>query len=177
MLDFVIVVAGVFIGIQVSNWNAGRQERALERDYLGRLHADFALSIDNAEDNIQAMERQYRHEGLMLDRLAECRLENEERGDFATGIYLVGRLEPPPLVRGTIDELRSTGRMGIVRSTRVRDRLRDIVRLQQRNAEVLGYIIARATPHRLRRPARRVRSATGRLRSDHERRRSVGSGP
>ena len=27
-LDFVIVVVGVFIGIQVSNWNAARQDRA-----------------------------------------------------------------------------------------------------------------------------------------------------
>lgn len=146
-LDFVIVIAGVFIGIQVSNWNASRQERSLERDYVERLHADFALSIENAEDNIQAMERQYRYEGAILDRLAECRLGDEEQGDFATGLYLVGRLEPPPLVRATIDELRSTGRMGIIRSTRLRDRLRDIVRLQQRNAEVLDYIIARATPH------------------------------
>lgn len=147
VLDFVIVVAGVFIGIQVSNWNAGRQERALERNYLERLRADFVLSIENAEENIQAMERQYRHEGLMVDRLAECRLGDEERGDFATGVYLVGRLEPAPLVRGTIDELRSTGRMGILRSTGLRDRLTDIVRRQQRNAEVLDYIIARATPH------------------------------
>ena len=30
-LDFVIVVLGVFIGIQVSNWNAARADRAEER--------------------------------------------------------------------------------------------------------------------------------------------------
>ena len=42
-IDFVIVVVGVFIGIQVSNWNAARAERAraailverLEREFLG----------------------------------------------------------------------------------------------------------------------------------------------
>ncbi len=36
-LDFVIVVVGVFIGIQVSNWNAARAERVEERQLLTRL--------------------------------------------------------------------------------------------------------------------------------------------
>ena len=37
VLDFVIVVMGVFIGIQVANWNAVRQERSLEQNYWQRL--------------------------------------------------------------------------------------------------------------------------------------------
>ncbi|WDI32185.1 hypothetical protein PUV54_03135 [Hyphococcus flavus] len=36
-LDFVIVVVGVFIGIQVSNWNDARAERVEERQLLTRL--------------------------------------------------------------------------------------------------------------------------------------------
>ena len=30
-IDFVIVVLGVFVGIQVSNWNEARQEAARQR--------------------------------------------------------------------------------------------------------------------------------------------------
>ncbi|MEO1041250.1 MAG: hypothetical protein AAFX52_03080 [Pseudomonadota bacterium] len=30
-LDFLIVVIGVFMGIQVSNWNAARADREVER--------------------------------------------------------------------------------------------------------------------------------------------------
>lgn len=36
-IDFAIVVFGVFIGIQVSNWNAARLERIIERDALVHL--------------------------------------------------------------------------------------------------------------------------------------------
>lgn len=45
-IDFVIVVTGVFIGIQVSNWNATQAEHARERLLLGELRAELAESID-----------------------------------------------------------------------------------------------------------------------------------
>ena len=44
-IDFVIVVVGVFIGIQVSNWNAARAEDARERLLLGELRAELAESV------------------------------------------------------------------------------------------------------------------------------------
>jgi len=40
-IDFVIVVVGVFIGIQVSNWNAARQDRARAEVYSERLRAEL----------------------------------------------------------------------------------------------------------------------------------------
>lgn len=39
-IDFVIVVIGVFIGIQVANWNDARSQRALESAYVERLHQE-----------------------------------------------------------------------------------------------------------------------------------------
>jgi hypothetical protein len=44
-IDFVIVVVGVFIGIQVSNWNGNRSEIARERLLLGELRAELAESV------------------------------------------------------------------------------------------------------------------------------------
>ena len=40
-LDFMIVVVGVFIGIQVSNWNDDRSLRERERVYLEQLLIDL----------------------------------------------------------------------------------------------------------------------------------------
>ncbi len=47
-LDFVIVVVGVFIGIQVSNWNETRVDRADEEIFLGRLHGDITRVEDSS---------------------------------------------------------------------------------------------------------------------------------
>ena len=40
-LEFFIVVLGVFIGIEVANWNQTRQDRQEERRYYGQLLVDF----------------------------------------------------------------------------------------------------------------------------------------
>ena len=44
-IDFVIVVAGVFVGIQVSNLNAARLERHASRVIIVNLYADYAATV------------------------------------------------------------------------------------------------------------------------------------
>ena len=146
VVELLIVVLGVFIGLQVNNWNEARNDRALEQQYIQRLHDDFALSIKHAESNIANMQAQFVLEGRMVDRLRECRLDADQRADFAKGIYRVGRFQPPTLIRGTIDELQSTGRMGIIQNLKLRQGLSKIVGAQEASSQVLGYIVARATP-------------------------------
>ena len=48
-IDFLIVVVGVFIGIQVSNWNETRKEDAQEKDYLIRLYEDFEANVSGIQ--------------------------------------------------------------------------------------------------------------------------------
>lgn len=45
-LDFMIVVVGVFIGIQVSNWNEARAHRAEERGFLAQLRNELNDSVN-----------------------------------------------------------------------------------------------------------------------------------
>lgn len=45
LVDFIIVVVGIFIGLQVNLWVQSRQDRAVERRYLDRLLADSDESI------------------------------------------------------------------------------------------------------------------------------------
>lgn len=145
-IEFVLLVAGVFLGIQVSNWNEERRDQALAHEYLERLRDDFTRSIKRAERNIESMKLQFVLEGEMIGRLRACHLDDDQRAGFAMGIYLVGRLEAPTLVRGTIDELQSTGRMGIIRNLKVRQILSDIVKEDESDTQILGWIMARATP-------------------------------
>ncbi|OFW98704.1 MAG: hypothetical protein A3E78_12750 [Alphaproteobacteria bacterium RIFCSPHIGHO2_12_FULL_63_12] len=52
-LDFVIVVVGVFVGLQVSNWNAARGERTREAVYLAGVAADIRSDIAEIEEIIR----------------------------------------------------------------------------------------------------------------------------
>ena len=144
-VELVIVVLGVFIGMQVSNWNEQRRDRALAQQYLERLREDFVLSIKGAQDNIGYLDEQAQLASLMLARLRDCHLAETQRADFASGVYLLGRLEPQTLTRGTIEELRSTGRIGVISNIKLRQALASIVQKQERSAQVFGFVLARRT--------------------------------
>jgi hypothetical protein len=47
-IDFLIVVVGVFVGLQVSNWNAAIQERARAAVYSERLKAELRAELEYA---------------------------------------------------------------------------------------------------------------------------------
>ena len=51
-LDFLIVVVGVFVGLQVSNWNDARLREQTEQVYIERIREDL---IANAEDHKQRL--------------------------------------------------------------------------------------------------------------------------
>ena len=42
VVEFVLLVCGVFLGIQAANWNEQRREHALEAEYIARLQRDFS---------------------------------------------------------------------------------------------------------------------------------------
>lgn len=144
VIEFVLLVAGVFLALQVATWNEQRRDRVLERQYLERLREDFVLSVTAAESNIETMELQVRRTTRMLDRLRACRLEEgAQRAEFAAALYVLGRLEPQTQARGTMDELNSTGRLGIIGSVRLRQALSNIVQQRERTAGVFGFLVAR----------------------------------
>lgn len=91
LVEFVMVVAGVYIGIQVSNYNDSLRDRSDERVYLNSMAQDIEVSIENLEGLIVALQAQqearrllYRYsKGLEadlsppeLDRLIQAALFN-----------------------------------------------------------------------------------------------------
>lgn len=49
-IEFVLLVLGVFLGIQVSNWNAERIDRALEATYLSSLTEDIRGDAEEIDE-------------------------------------------------------------------------------------------------------------------------------
>lgn len=51
-IDFVIVVAGVLIAIQISNWNESRKAAELELRYLARLATDMRSTVEKLSESV-----------------------------------------------------------------------------------------------------------------------------
>ena len=128
VLDFLIVLIGIYVGLQVDNWNEDRKSRIEERDYLLRLAEDVDGSLAQGQFVRDFIVRGADRAGVVLHALDECTVEPESRFDFANGLYHLGKLFPPYLQMGTIDELRSTGKLAILRSTELRDKMNDTIR-------------------------------------------------
>ena len=56
MIDLIIVVVGVYVGIQAQAWNAERQDREIEERYLLSLHA----SVGGAQGDRRSTRRDRR---------------------------------------------------------------------------------------------------------------------
>lgn len=57
VLDLAIVVVGVFLGIQLGNWNTSLNQRAAERAYLERLRDDIVSNRDLLDPFMARRER------------------------------------------------------------------------------------------------------------------------
>lgn len=140
-LDFVIVVVGVFIGLQVSNWNAARGERALERVYLQRLHDEAFAGINGflAGTDIawtkrgKAMHAAY--EVIFASDGGAASLDPAECNALASTHTIIAFPHQFP----SLEELNSSGRFGIIQDQALRDRLTEYVLMQENSRSLVDY--------------------------------------
>lgn len=118
-IEFVLLVAGVFLGIQVGNWN---QQRGLEQQaelFTARLKADL-----REEDWRYQFTLAYSGEVLANANRAVAALEGQAAlsdRELLVSAYRASQYKESPRRRSTYDELISTGTIGLVRDQALRD--------------------------------------------------------
>ncbi len=147
-IDFVIVVLGVFVGIQAQEWNNLRAQRRLEHVYLERVLSDINLSIDTNELNVARLTGNSDGSTLVLNSLRSCSLNEAQRDAFADGLSDIAKVGPSVFVLNTMDEMLSAGNFSIIRSPKIRDVLNGLARdakYQKNIYDVISAQLAAAT--------------------------------
>ena len=120
-IEFVLLVLGVFLGIQVANWNEDRQLEARRGAALTRLHAESEAAIAYLERRMGVMAGEAELRTEALRRLSD----NDWAGaDPALMARALDSLQYAPAVsppRGVYDELISTGMFAELGDPRLRD--------------------------------------------------------
>ena len=57
LVEFVLLVAGVFLGIQAANWNEQRAEDAKAQAYLARIREDLDELLETAGSDAERQQR------------------------------------------------------------------------------------------------------------------------
>jgi hypothetical protein len=90
-IELALVVAGVFLGLQASNWNDERASRALEATYLARIAQDVRSDVDDMDEIIRVSQVRMALLNQLLPKAAGRALP--EGFDSARGRV---RVEPVP---------------------------------------------------------------------------------
>jgi hypothetical protein len=147
LLELMIVIAGILIALQVSNWNQDRYERKLARQYAQRLHGELQSDIANI-----ALTR------VFWKRVADYQVaasEHAETGALAKGspwatvlaYYQASQLRPFELEDTTFVELRDAGELRLLQDPTLSKGLADYYR--STGLGMIGEILRHNPQYRL----------------------------
>ncbi len=108
-LDFVIVVIGVFVGIQVSNWNDLRIEREREKTYIQQLAIEVAQMRAQIGEIIEAHDRHLAAMRGTLNALESCDAEAAILEDIEHTFTEYQNLQPVQVIDSVYSEMVSNG--------------------------------------------------------------------
>ena len=125
-IDFVIVVVGVFIGIQVSNWNDERQREQTAQVYVERIRQDLRVNLADLRERL-AYFNQVRTSALgALEGLD--RPQDQLGQQFLIDTYQASQMLPRGFGRDTYDEILSVGANDAIADVPTRTRLANFYR-------------------------------------------------
>jgi len=113
-LDFVIVVVGVFVGLQVNNWNAARGERAKEAFTIAALRSDFQALDFSVSHGVCWHRRALDGLQVIAEALNAGRLDPEVKARFENGLRFGYMNASTNKASGALSELLSSGNMGLL---------------------------------------------------------------
>ena len=122
-LDFFIVVIGVFVGIEVANWNQARQDRQEERRYYDQLLVDLRGDLETLSFAKRRADLFDEAAQLVIDRLSGKATPQVSPGRMAISIHRAGWIFIPYASRGTYNELVSTGNLGLLRNSHLKSEI------------------------------------------------------
>lgn len=117
-IEFVLLVVGVFLGIQVSNWNAQRADQRRANELFVRLVDDL-----QTETKTLAWLRDYYETTVAYAKVALHGVEEPSAVDpeaFVIGAYQASQWQEPVSSRSTFDEIVATGALNLLGSAKTR---------------------------------------------------------
>ena len=142
-LDFVIVVVGVFIGIQVANWNDRGAQMRLGHEYKNRITADLLRDLETY--HIQAG-----YYGVVLESVLEAdRLLSEPNPDpraVVIAAYRASEIINESANRATWEQVVSSGHLGLLPAYALENGLADYYRYDESTID--SFQLLQDSPYR-----------------------------
>ena len=117
-IELVVVIAGVFLGVQAANWNAGREQERKSVVFTERLETDLRAEAWNIEMQIGYHQQVQANARRAADALSGQDALSDEA--LLVAAFRATQYNDNVRQRATYDELTSTGELGLVRDNALR---------------------------------------------------------
>jgi hypothetical protein len=122
-LDFVIVVVGLFVGLQVDGWNEDRKERMRERTSLEQLYVDFGEANKLLQQIAEFHASKIPELEFAIDAIVKQELADDERQRFMFAILSMYQLPPHGATMGAYDAMLASGDFGLLQDQKLKSML------------------------------------------------------
>ncbi len=140
-LDFIIVVVGVFIGIQVANWNEARQLRIDEAEIIERVSEDFNRIKMDAERSRNFHKQITSDLTILLKALRSKSLAENDITAVKRALFLGHTIQTSADRSSTTRELLSSGNANILSNKDLLDELVAYEAFLDRHNQALEYML------------------------------------
>lgn len=149
-IEFVLLVGGVFLGIQAANWNAAQQDHKLEAEFIGRLSRDFGVIDARLSDSISRWEEIATTPLRILADIETFRRDGSwprPKAELLADMGTIFNSRIPAPRAATYIELLSAGKLGLIRNTRLRDALLEYDMQVGYTQTAFNVLVQRTDPH------------------------------
>jgi hypothetical protein len=140
LIELLVVVIGVVLALQLGQWKQEHELRQREQVVLARIGEELDAMVRQAEGAVALAEHRVELATLVLNALRERRLQERDREAFEQGLGGLDVVGIMGWTLATVDELISSGELGLVRDAELRAglvQLREQVRIAN---EALNHV-------------------------------------
>jgi hypothetical protein len=168
-LDLLIVVVGVYIGLQVQQWTNDREREQREAKYLERLHEEVVRTSELREENVARRIKTLNDLGAARDFLISEEGTDGLSPSTCLALVLVTVMTKVTADLPTVAELLSAGQLDTLGSADIRSSVVRLIQVTDRGNDALDGITRGVTPLYRRYPDLiQIRGSADRIDSDFE---------
>ena len=138
-LDLFIVVIGVFIGLQVANWNDARREFAATERYLVRLEDDLTNMRAQIESEVEFASQLHNGSILAFRSLRSCEFDPADAEQIKLTFEAYQTAPAPYVYRTAFDEMMSSGTFASLPNEALKTKVSALYSSTDRFAAIVGY--------------------------------------
>lgn len=128
-IELMIIIVGILIALQVSDWNQDRLDHARAQGYYRRIHADLLTDLQNIGTTLTYWNKVSTYGSEAIANGETGKLVDGSNWKTVLAYYQAGQVQPFELADTTFTEMRSAGDLDLIADENLRKQLANYYRL------------------------------------------------